>query len=171
MATASEVGPRPIAGTIGLVFGGLWSLLAATGLPHSLQWPALVLGGLVTISLVTALWMHRNPARPSTDMFKRRGYIIAVVLEFIAIYAASTLFARYSLKPYLVQAVGVIVGLHFIGLWQATRSTRFLWIAGCMCSVSAFAAWLPDSYNGFNPREVITGLGNAMTLWIGASRR
>jgi hypothetical protein len=170
MAAASNVNPRPIAGSIGLLFGGLWSYLAATGLPVGLQLPFDGLGALITLALIAALWTERNPVGSGGRLFRRWGYLIAVVLEVVAIYAASVLFARYGLTSYLVQAVGVIVGLHFIGLWQATRQSRFLWIAGGICGVSALAALLPSTLNGFNPRIVATGLGNALVLWICAGR-
>lgn len=161
---------RPIASTIGLVFGGLWSLLGAGGLPRGLQLPFEVLGVLVTVALIAALWSRRAQAGPGAALFRRRGYLIAVVLEVVAIYAASTLLARNGLQSYAIQAVGVIVGLHFIGLWQATRRSSFLWISACMCGVSAFAACLPAVADGFDLRNVVTGFGNGAVLWIGAGR-
>ena len=170
MAPRSEANTKPIAGAIGLVFGGLWSLLGAMGLPHGLQRPAEGLGLLVTIALIAALWSRRGSAGSSTGLFRRRAYLIAVALEVAAIYVASTLLAQNGLKSYVIPAVGVIVGLHFIGLWQATRQPGFLWIAGCMCGVSALAACLPSVLDAFQPRNVVAGFGNALVLWIGAGR-
>jgi hypothetical protein len=166
MAAGSATRARPVAGTIGLLFGGLWSLLGALGLPQGVQLPTQAVGWLITLALTAALWWRREAAGPGPGLFRRRGYLIAVTLEVVAIYAASTLLTRYGLKTYVIQAVGVIVGLHFIGLWQA----RFLWIAGGMCAVSALAACLPDALNGFNPRNAVTGFGNALVLWVGAGR-
>ena len=170
MAAGSGSSSKTIAGTIGLAFGGLWSLLGATGLPRELQLPAEVMGGIVTLVLVAALWSRRGSAQTGVGLFRRRGYVIVVFLEIVAIYATSSLLTRYGLKSYLIEAVGVIVGLHFIGLWQATRRSSFLWIAGGMCGVSALAACLPDALVGFSPRIMMAGFGNALVLWIGASR-
>lgn len=150
------------------MFGGLWSFLAATGLPKGLRLPAEGVGFLVTIALVASLWKRSASGGSSAGFLHRRGYIVAVSLEVVAICAASALLTRYGLKSYFIQAVGVIVGLHFIGLWQATRSSRFLWIAACMSGVSALSACLPGVWNGFDPRDVVTGFGNALVLWIGA---
>jgi hypothetical protein len=161
---------RPVAGTIGLVFGGLWFSLGTMGLPRGLQLLVASMGLLVTIALIATLWSRRGPAGSGAGLFRRRGYIIAVALEVVAIYAASTLLARNGLQGYLIQAVGMIVGLHFIGLWQATQLSRFLWIAGCMCVVSALATFLPNALGGFDPRDMVTDFGNALVLWIGAGR-
>ncbi len=173
MVAASGAKARPIAASIGLMFGGLWSFLGATGLPHDLQVTAEALGVAVTAALISVLWMQRGSTGPNALLFRRWGYIIAVAMEIVSIYAATILFARCGLKSYLIPAVGVIVGLHFIGLWQATRQSRFLWIAGCMCAVSALAAFLPNALNVYDPRIAAIGFGNAIVLWIGAgwSRR
>jgi len=161
---------RSVAGTIGLVFGGLWFSLGAMGLPRGLQLLGESMGFLVTIALIAMLWSRSGPAGSGAGLFRRRGYIIAVALEVVAIYIASTLLARNGLRSYLIQAVGVIVGLHFIGLWQATRLSRFLWIAGSMCVVSTVAVFLPNALDGLNLRGMVTGFGNALVLWIGAGQ-
>ena len=49
-------------------------------------------------------------------MFRRWPYLLAVVLEIVAIYTVSAALPRYILQTYFIEAVGVIVGLHFIGL-------------------------------------------------------
>lgn len=170
METKGKAAPRPIAETIGLVFGGLWSLLGASGLPRGLQLPAEALGGLITVALIAWVWSRRGPSGSGAGMFRRRGYIIAVVLEIVAIWVATTLLARNGLQSYVIVAVGVIVGLHFIGLWQATRRVSLLWIAAGMCVVSAVAAFLPNVAGGFGPRLLVAGFGNALVLWIGAAR-
>ena len=170
MVVENRKGPWPIAGTIGLVFGGLWSLLGATGSPHPLRPPLEGASLLITGFFIARLWWRGAPAGARAGLFRRRGYIIAVVLEVVAIYAASTLLGLNGLKSYVIPAVGAIVGLHFIGLWQATRLASFLWIAGCMCAVSAFAACLPDVLGDFGPRNLMAGFGKALVLWIGAGR-
>ncbi len=164
-------GPRPIAGTIGLTFGGLWSSLGASGLPLGWRLPIEALGGLVTLALVAVLWTRRGSVGAGRGLFRRKGYIIAVALEIVAIYAASALLPHYGLQSYLIETVGVIVGLHFIGLWQATRRPAFLWISGCMCGVSVVSAFMPPAIGEFGPRMIVAGFGNALVLWLGAGWR
>ena len=84
--------------------------------------------------------------------------------------AASAVLPRFGWQGYFIQIVGIIVGLHFIGLWAATRSKRFLGVAGGMCVVSAIAIPMPATLHLLNIRDVFTGLGNALVLWLGASR-
>ncbi len=87
----------------------------------------------------------------------------------IALNVAANLVRHYGLASCLLTSVGIIVDLHFIGLWLATRMPRFLWIAGAMCAVSTLAAFLPAASADFNPRNAATGFANALVLWIGAS--
>ena len=170
MSSAHDRRPRPIAGTIGLIFAGLGSVLGALALSPVLRFPVAGAGALVSLVLIVLLWRWAASTAPEAGLFKRRAYLLAVLLEVLAIYVVSGLLARYGLKSYLIEAVGVIVGLHFIGLWRATALSRFLWIAGGMCVLSALAALLPAAWNGFNPRDAAAGFANAVVLWIGAGR-
>ncbi|HEX3810965.1 MAG TPA: hypothetical protein VHW02_14825 [Rhizomicrobium sp.] len=173
MSNARGLRPKPIGGTIGLFFGGLWSFLGAQALPQPWQMPVAIVGFVVTFVLIAMVWRRSTLAGPGTGMFGRRAYLAAVVLEVVAIVAASNLLTHYGLQSYIIPAVGVIVGLHFIGLWVATGMSRsatpLLWIAGAMVVVSALSALLPHAYGGFNPRDAACGFANALVLWIGAS--
>ena len=157
-----------IAPSIGLLFGGLWSFLGASGLPHRMQTPAEAAGVIVTLALIVLVWIRRGSTETGARLFRRWSYLVAVALEIVGIYVVTTLLNAHGLQGYVIPAVGVIVGLHFIGLWQATGQSVFLWICGSMCAVSALAAFLPTALNGYDPRITVTGFGNALVLWIGA---
>ena len=58
-------------------------------------------------------------------------------------------------------AIGCIVGLHFIGLWFATRSARFLHITAGMCVVSLLSMIVPFTWQTIGLRHVLLGAGNA----------
>lgn len=161
--------PRPIGGTIGLFFGTLWCLLAALALPARFHIPVALAGFAIGAALILLLWRTPPVAGSGTAMFRRRAYIVAVVLEVIAIGAASSILRSYGLRDYFIPAVGVIVGLHFIGLWQATGARRFLGIAAAMCVVSLASMLLPHASNGLDLRDAACGFGDALVLWIGAS--
>lgn len=82
------------------------------------------------------------------------------------------LLPRYGLQAYLVPTIGIIVGLHFIGLWRASGETAFLGIAAAMCAVSTAAMVLPDGPVGsLNPRALFASYGSALVLWVTAARR
>uniref|UniRef100_UPI0035CA32E8 hypothetical protein n=1 Tax=uncultured Sphingomonas sp. TaxID=158754 RepID=UPI0035CA32E8 len=129
------------------------------------------IAALVTMLLIVRLWRMKSLSSTSRPrLFSMRAYQIAVVAEVFAIYAASAVLPRFGLQGFFIQIVGIIVGLHFIGLWAATRSERFLGIAAGMCIISAVAIPLPVGAHLANLRDVFTGFGNALVLWIGASR-
>ena len=161
---------RAIPGTIGLLFGGLWGALGASALPAPWRVSGVVLAGLVTVVLALGLWRKPGELGAAPGMFRRTPYLVAVGLEVAAIAVAAPLLRRYGLSSFFNQAVGVIVGLHFLGLWRATRLSRFLWIVAGMCGVSLAAMALPETWRSLGVRDAVTGAGNALVLWIGAGR-
>ena len=169
---AMEVaGPRrPIPGTIGLLFGGLWGVLAGLAAPASWRGPGVLLAVLVSMILIYRLWRRGGAVGMGSGLFRRGPYLVAVALEFVAISAAANLLPRFGLGAYFIESLGLIVGLHFVGLWKATGQAAFLWIAAGMCSVSIAAMGLPQAWNGIEIRQAVTGFGNALVLWIGAGR-
>ena len=168
MNNVADRRPRPIPASIGLFFGGLWCWLGALGLPPVWRAPVGVAGILASLLLIVRLWRMKTLAGTGNALFGRRAYLLAVALEIAAIMVFTNLAPRYGLQDQLIPAVGVIVGLHFIGLWRATMMRRFLWIAGGMVAVSAFSALLPHAWNGIDPRDAACGFGNALVLWFGA---
>lgn len=154
----------PIPAMVGTAFGGLWSVLGAMALPQHWMMPAVVIGLLVTVFLL----VHRSRrAGSGSSLFRRRAYIVAVVLEVVGLYAAMLLLKKYELESFFVQALGFIVGLHFIGLWAAGGQRRYLWLCLSMCIVSLIGVVLPSAAFGhFNLRNVVTAYGCAFALWI-----
>ena len=161
----------PISHLIGLVFAGLWASAGSMTLAKPWRVGTLLVAVLVGAAILVRLM--RDPARTAHQGGRFRGapYGVAVLLEVLFIVIASNALPRYGYGTYLLQVVGVIVGLHFLGLWQATHSARMVGIAAGMCVVSAVGLALPTSLaNGVRPGDVWTGFGNALVLWVGASR-
>ncbi|MGH8219803.1 MAG: hypothetical protein ACREUT_14760 [Steroidobacteraceae bacterium] len=155
---------------IGTSFGGLWGVMGALALPRS--WTLWAAGAAVIITVILLGRLSSSAAPQSSGLFRQSAYWLAVVLEIGAVMAAGYLLPRYGLQADFVPAIGIIVGLHFIGLWRASGKTVFLWIAGTMCAVSASAIALPNSPVGFlNPRVLFASYGNALVLWVSAARR
>jgi hypothetical protein len=86
----------------------------------------------------------------------------------MGIVMAAWLLRHFSLSQFLLPAIGLIVGLHFIGLWRATDLSLFLWTAGALCIVCAVAAFLPGftEIGGIDVRQVVAGSGCALVLWV-----
>jgi hypothetical protein len=156
--------PKPIAATIGAVFGGLWGVVGTQALPPGWRGPAYAAVAAVTLGLLVRLW-RAAPARPGERLFGRSAYRWAVAGELAAIYAASALLPRWGLRAFFIEVVGIIVGLHFIGLWRATGARRFLFICAGMVAVSAAAMALPARIGETAARDAGAGFGNALVLW------
>ena len=84
-------------------------------------------------------------------------------------YMASLLLPRFGGQQQVYSAVGCIVGPHFIGLWVATWSRRFLHITAGMRFVSLLSMILPFTWYTIGLRYLLLGGGNAIALWVAAS--
>jgi hypothetical protein len=161
------VGPTIVA-IIGSCIGGFWAMLGASGLESRWRPLAFVCVLATTAVLVTALpWL--TPLAAPGGSFRLGVYIAAVIAELLAIaFVASPPLKLYRRKELLLPAVGVTLGLHFIGLWRAMNSSIFLLIAIALCLISAGAAFLPERDEQFCPRRLLLGFGCAAVLWLNA---
>jgi hypothetical protein len=153
---------------IGWFFGTLWATIAVSGLPHAYQGAGYAVAVVLALFFLVRLWRAKYSGE-SRPLFQTRAYLVSVVAEVVAIYAASSLLTRHGAQQQVLPAVGVIVGLHFIGLWLATRSRRFLSITAGMCLVSLVSMVLPFGLHGVGLRFLVLGAGNALVLWWNAS--
>jgi hypothetical protein len=154
---------------IGLIFGGLWALIAVLALPSTHRQLGIAIVIVITMGFLLRLWRKTSNVPPQKAFFRTRGYLVSVAGEVTALYIASAILRRFGLSEYLYSATGFIVGLHFIGLWRASGSRRFLSISAGMCLVSLLSAIIPFSWKMFDLRYAFLGIGNALILWIGAS--
>jgi hypothetical protein len=148
-----------IAGLIGLGFAWLWLLVgstaaAAAGLP-------IAIAGSALIAFTAWRLVHRR--RERTGTFVAKYYIAAVVGEVIAIIAAQSWLASHHHEALLFPVVGVIVGLHFIGLWLAMGSKRFLWLTAALVTVNMLALLLPLAQS---ERVMLSGFGSSASLLV-----
>lgn len=143
---------------IGLGFAVLWLLLGAAALP--VPWCYGV--GALGLAAIAALALRaRRMVEPRTGLFHMGRYRIAVVAEFAAIALAQVLLARTGLSAYLIPVVGILVGLHFVGLWWAGGGPRYLELATVMTIVDAGALLIPA---GSHAMQAVAGLGSAAAL-------
>ena len=156
-------------GLIGIFFGSLWGVIAAFALPDQYRSVGLAAVILIGMGFMARLWSRTPTAIHGRSLFKRRAYLVAVVLEVCAIYIAAAIVAHFGLQEYFYSVVSLIVGLHFIGLWKATGSRRFLAISAAMCFVSLLSMIVPFSWDLFHLRHVVLGASDAIILWVGAS--
>ncbi|MFS8082231.1 MAG: hypothetical protein ACMG51_02165, partial [Ginsengibacter sp.] len=108
--------PKHLPAIIGLFFGGLWGVSAAFSLQPGWRIPILLVVAIITILLIINLSRRISlPGEANKNLFGRKYYLLAVVWELLAINVAPALLTRFCLQQYLIEVIGVIVGLHFIG--------------------------------------------------------
>ncbi len=155
-------------GIIGVTAGSAWGIVGAMGLPD--PWRTWTGCFSVGISVVLIVALVKSRVAQKSQTFRGSIYAASVAFEAFAIFAAVSLLLRFALPQYIVPAAGIIVGLHFIGLWKATDLRKFLWIAAAMCAVSTFSLLLPGAQDfGIGARQAVAGFGCAVVLWSGAA--
>ena len=148
-----------IGGLIALAFGWLW-LLAGSSAAGSAGTPILI-GGSVLFAL--AAWRAVTRGQPGKGRFNTGYYIAAVVAEVVAIAASQLWLTAHQRGDLLFPVVGIIVGLHFIGLWLAWRREAFLWLTGAMVAINLLALLLPLSTPA---RTMLSGFGSSASLLV-----
>jgi hypothetical protein len=160
---------RNLSRLIGWFFGAFWATLGALALPRPYNYIGCVLAAAIAIMFLVKLWRYEPKTGAARPHFRMSIYMIAVFAELLGMYAAALLLPRFGASQQVYPAIGCIVGLHFIGLWQATRSERFLHITAGMCLVSLFSMIMPFTWHTIGLRYLLLGAGNAIVLWIAAS--
>jgi hypothetical protein len=160
---------RSISQLIGWSFGTFWALLGAFALPRPYNRTGCALALIIALIFLARLWRYEPPTAAARPLFRTRAYLIAVSAELLCIYMAALLLPRFGAQQQVYSAIGCIVGLHFIGLWLATRSRRFLRITAGMCFVSLLSILMPFTWHSIGLRYLLLGGGNAIVLWVAAS--
>jgi hypothetical protein len=160
---------RNISRLIGWIFGTFWAMLGAFALPRPYNRVGCVLAAIIAILFLVVLWRREPRGDTATAVFRMPIYLIAVFAELLCMYAAALLLPRIGGGQEVYSAIGCIVGLHFIGLWLATQSRRFLHITGGMCFVSLLSMIVPFTWHSIGLRYLLLGAGNALILWLATS--
>ena len=150
-----------IASFIGLAFGVLWLIVGIGAAPSPWSTIAGIVGALLFIGAVIRI------ARPKSrgGRFDRLWYIAAVIAEVVAILLVQSWLIRHHREDLLFPAIGVIVGLHFLGLWRA-MGLRFVALAGVLVAINLAALLLPFAQPD---RLMLSGFGSAAALLVTAA--
>ena len=95
----------------------------------------------------------------------RKIFWLSVGFEIVAIIAAGYLLTAAHAPSYILAAIAIIVGLHFIGMWLATGRRDYLAVCAAMCALGVAAFFLTPPL-----RMLLPGFGSALTLWTAAFR-
>jgi hypothetical protein len=155
-----------IGAILGMAFGGIWAIAGAMGLAPGWRLPVAVLAAAATVALIAAPgFAHLHPTASGT--FRGTIYGLWVGFEVVAIAAAAVVLNRCGRQDLLMPVIGIIVGVHFVGLWQATGLLRFVTIAVGVTAVCALSLLLPGhDADGMSARQVVAGVGTGLVLWL-----
>jgi hypothetical protein len=160
---------RSLPRLIGWFFGTFWALLGSFGVPRPYVRAGCVFAILMALIFIVRLWRFEPATSAARPLFRMPVYFIAVAAELLGMYTAALLLPRHGAEQQVYSVIGCIVGLHFIGLWLATRSRLFLRITVGMCFVSLLSMFLPFTWHNIGLRSLLLGAGNAIVLWLAAS--
>jgi hypothetical protein len=143
-----------------LGFALVWLWVGTSGL--ATPWRAVV-GGVGLVALGAIAWRAlRGPvALGRTRRFDGRRFAITVAIEVGAAVLAGQLLGRSGLIGYVWPTIGIIVGLHFVGLWWATGDRRYLTLTAVMTAVNVVALAFPA---GGAAMLAVSGLGSCAAL-------
>jgi hypothetical protein len=153
-----------IGALFGFLFGVLWLLIGANAVGNPASDVIAYVG--ILLFVLAAARVIRRPARRYDRRFKMSYYIAAVVAEVAAIAVAQSWLASHGQTELLMPVIGIIVGLHFIGLWLASGHRLFAWLTGAMVAINLAALLLPLSTRG---RKMMSGFGSSAALLVAAS--
>ena len=150
-----------------LGFACVWLWVGATALP--MPWRAVV-GAFGCAVLLAVAWhvLHRPASADGARRFHRSKFLIAVAFEIVAANIGAWLLGRAGLMGYMWPMLGIVVALHFIGLWWASLDPRFITLTVTMLTVNVAACFFAP---GGVAMLAITGLGSAAVLAAAMVRR
>jgi hypothetical protein len=150
-----------ISALIGLAFGLFWLFVGANAV-HGPAATVIAVAGCLIFALA-ALWIVIRRRRTRGRRFAAGYYLAAVGAEVVAIVAAQNWLAAHGQKQLLFPVVGIIVGLHFIGLWLATGDRVFAWLTSVMVAINLAALLLPLDPDA---RHMVSGFGSSAALLV-----
>lgn len=153
--------PGLIGYLIGLAFAVFWLRIGAAAVGGPEGTAILIVGSVLLVAALWRIWQNRY-RRTEGARFRLAWYLLAVGGEVVAMNAAVLALPKPFLDAYQWPVIGTIVGLHFVGLWAATRMRRFLYLSVAMTAINLAAFALPP---GSGP-GMLAGLGSAAALAI-----
>ena len=141
---------------IPLGFGLWWLWGGAAALLPDWRIPVIVFGVIVIVA--AGIRLLTRAIRPGERRF-RMGWRFAVTIaaEVAGLVIALNIVQAMGRMDLILPAIGIVVGLHFIGIWWENPRPHYLWTAAAMTVLNVVALFLPD------PRA-LAGLGSAAVL-------
>ncbi len=158
-----------IGATIVGFFGAAWLMLGMVSAGVSWQAGlAAVLPVFILIGFLGALVRRRLPkiAEVETPEKKQmmRVFMIVNVVQWVGIFGVVNLLANLHLNAWIIPAIVLIVGAHFLPLAQIFQAPQHVKTGIAMMLCAAAAVVLPVSV-----RDTVECVGAGLILWISAA--
>jgi hypothetical protein len=158
-----------IGATIVGFFGAVWLTLGTLSAGGSYQASvAVVLPVFALIAFLGSLVRRRLPSMADVETPEKkqmmRAFGFVNVAEWLAIFGVVNLLANLHLNRWVIPAIVLIVGAHFIPLARIFHSSQHLKTGIAMMVCSAVAVVLPVSI-----RDTVECAGAGVILWISAA--
>ena len=156
-----------IGATIVGFFGAVWLTLGMVSAGISYQvGVAVVLPVFALIVFLGVAVRRRLPAEVETPEKKQmmQAFAVVNVVEWVAIFGVVNLLANLHLNRWVVPAIVLIVGAHFIPLARIFQSRQHLKTGTAMMLCAAVAVVLPVSV-----RDAVECVSAGLILWISAA--
>jgi hypothetical protein len=165
--TANEIRGRAIGALFFTFFGALWIGLALYA-KQLITANNLTFAGLdFAVLLGMAIWLMgqaRGFAEVAEDPARGRVFARINAIQWVAVAVIAFSFARLHLEAYLMNAIALIVGLHFFPLARLFHYKMHYATGACL---SAWAAISPI-FVGKEHLQGTTALGTGVLLWMSA---
>lgn len=150
-------------------FGAVWLALGmvSAGVPVRIAIAA-VIPGFVLITWVGATVRRRLPklSGPESPEKKQmmRAFAVVNVVQWVAIFGTSKLLENWRLDGWIVSAIVLIVGAHFLPLARIFGSRQHVVTGAALMFCAAAAVVLPASL-----RDAVECVGAGVILWASAA--
>lgn len=146
------------------IFAAVWS---AGGIiaGHGPVWLAVL---AVAISVALLFWASRQSVgtdNPIEGSHVGRVVGIASAIEGVAIFIVANVLGNMHLQAFLLPAVAIIVGLHFIPLARWIPVRIYYWTGAGLIAVGMAGIAVPEAN-----RAIVTGIAAAIVLWLSGIR-
>ncbi|MDE2462653.1 MAG: hypothetical protein KGO02_02915 [Alphaproteobacteria bacterium] len=151
---------------IGLGFGYGWIVAGCLALERRYRYAALMLSGVVAAGTALLLLRAHGYAAPTPLVHARWIiYDVTVIFEVLAIAGSIGWLVRRRRTELIMPVVGIIAGLHFVGLWAATAYAQ----PGLLFAAIGMIGACVLAIRSVGPsRVVLAGLGCGGVLWLAA---
>ncbi len=158
-----------IGATIVGFFGAVWLMLGLVSAGHSWQAGlAAVLPVFILIGFLGVLVRRRLPKIVEVETPEKkqmmRVFMIVNVVQWVGIFGVVNLLANLHLNAWIIPAIVLIVGAHFLPLARIFSAPQHVKTGIAMMLCAAAALWLPISV-----RDTVECVGAGLILWISAA--